>query len=77
MGGLHFDDLTDADDIRRFTKRVEAQVANEWPHIMKNARRLGYFLKEPVSLSMLKTIPNLYWDIVDPESGYRFRQHLK
>ena len=77
MGGLHWNDLSAADDIRRFTKRVETQVANEWPHIIENARRLGYFPKEPVSLTMLETIPNLHWDILDPESGYRFRQYLE
>ena len=77
MGGLHWNDLRAADDIRRFTKRVETQVANEWPHIVDNARKLGYFPKEPVSLVMLKTIPNLHWDILDPESGYRFRQYLE
>ena len=42
-----------------------------------NARKLGYFPKEPVSLVMLKTIPNLHWDILDPESGCRFRQYLE
>ena len=59
MGGLHWNDLSAADDIRRFTKRVETQVANEWPHIIENARRLGYFPKEPVSLTMLETNPQL------------------
>ena len=76
MGGLHLDDLRAADDIHRFTETVEAQVTNEWPHIIENARRLGYFLKEPVSLLMVETIPHLHWDILDPESGYRFRQYL-
>ena len=42
-----------------------------------NARKLGCFPKEPVSLVMLKTIPNLHWDILDPESGCRFRQYLE
>ena len=76
MGGLHWNDLGAADDIHRFTETVEAQVTNEWPHIIENARRLGYFLKEPVSLLMVETIPHLHWDILDPESGYRFRQYL-
>ena len=76
MGGLHVNDLRAADDIHRFTETVEAQVTNEWPHIIENARRLGYFLKEPVSLLMVETIPHLHWDILDPESGYRFRQYL-
>ena len=76
-GGLHWNDLSAADDMRRFAERVETQIASDWLHIVENAKRLGYFLKEPVSLTMLETIPNLHWDILDPESGYRFRQYLE
>ena len=73
MGGLHAQDLMRADDIGRIADRVEAIISDTWKHVSDSARKLGYHFKTPVSLTLYQTVPHVYWEILDRESGYRFR----
>ena len=76
MGGLHARDLMMADKIRRITNWVEREISKTWAEISGNARMLGYHFKLPVSLTLYATVPYEHWDILEPESGYRFRVKL-
>ena len=74
LGGLHVQDLQKADELKRIASWVERTISENWEQISDNARRQGYHLKPNASLSLCETVPHLYWDILDRESGYRFRQ---
>ena len=76
MGGLHARDLMMAGKIRRITNWVEKEISKNWPEISDNARKLGYHFQLPVLLTLLETVPYEHWDMLEPESGYRFRIYL-
>ena len=76
LGGLHVQDLMMADKVNRITDWVEGAISETWPEISDNARKLGYHFKLPVSLTLYETVPSEHWEILEPESGYRFRVNL-
>jgi len=76
-GGLHVQDLMRADKVNRLTDWVQGVISQTWTEICDNARKLGYHFKPPVSLKLFETVPRQYWDILEPESGYRFRINVR
>ncbi len=72
-GGEHFLDLMDADKIKRTADHVQSKIESNWKSISTNARTLGYHFNGRVRLRLLRTVPFMYWDVIDPESGYLFR----
>lgn len=75
-GGLHIDDLSWADSVRRFADNIESQIENNWPRIVDDAASQGYRILGTDHLVLTNTVFNQFWDIQDLESGYRFRQYL-
>ena len=73
MGGLHVQDLMRADKISRIADSVQGVISETWAEISDNARILGYHFRPQVSLKLFETAPYQYWDIIEPDSGYRFR----
>ena len=77
MGGLHAQDLMRADKISHITDWVQGIISETWAEISDNARMLGYHFKPPVSLRLFETVPYQFWEILEPESGYRFRINVR
>ena len=71
--GSSVTDARFADRIRALTKLVEENIVNDYVQIRENARQLGYRFNEPVSFVLAKTLPDVYWDILEPNSRFRFR----
>ncbi|MDE2861565.1 MAG: hypothetical protein OXP10_01285 [Chloroflexota bacterium] len=76
-GGVHINDLRWADNVSRVAGAVEDQVHRDWQSIVENAKKLGYQLESTEPLLLANTAPFVYWDIVDPGSGYRFRRYVE
>lgn len=77
-----FHDGVETRRIIHMTERVESRVRDEWTRIKENARFLGYHLKESASVKLrdMMIYPMLigisHWDMVEEETGYRFRETL-
>ena len=71
--GSNVNDTRFADEVYRLTKLVEQRINEDYPRIYDNARQLGYHLKQPVSFLLSQTHPDVYWDILEPSSHFRFR----
>ena len=74
--GAHVMDLRWADRVRRVSTIIEDQIKGDWQTIVKDARSQGYYLSSTEPLLLLRTSLDSYWDIIDPESGYRFRRYV-
>ena len=63
-----------ADWLHELTKLVEERIRDDYRQIYENARKLGYYFKEPVSFVLLQTQVGVYCDILSPPvaigSGY-------
>lgn len=75
-GGEHVLDLMDANRIKRAADSVESEIEANWSEISDNAQKQGFHFKGEVALSLLRTIPLEYWDVIESESGYWFRINL-
>ena len=75
-GGVHINDLRWANNVCRIAEAVEGQILRDWQIIVDGAKKQGYHLRETEPLLLANTAPFLYWDIIDPESGYRFRRYV-
>lgn len=75
-GGAHVMDLRWADRVHRISKMIEEQINRDWQTIVADARSQGYSLRDTEPLLLLKTTPDWYWDIMDPESRYWFRRYV-
>ena len=71
--GSNVNDIRAADRIWWLTNQVEESVVKDYRRICENARQLGFHFKEPVSFLLAKTQPDVYWDILEPTSRFRFR----
>ena len=71
--GSSVNDTRFAGRLRELTKLVEERIVDEYRRIHENARKLGYQFKEPVSFVLAQTLPDIYWDIFEPNSRFRFR----
>ena len=76
-GGVHITDLRWADHMCRVAEAIEARVNRDWRSIVIDAKRQGYCLRETATLLLMEAVPDLYWVIGDPGSGYRFRQYVR
>ena len=75
-GREHFLDLRDADKIKRTAAFVESQIEANWREISANAQKQGFHFNRRASLSLLRTNPLEYWDVIEPESRYFFRIYV-
>ena len=71
--GSSVNDTRFADRIHALTKLVEDRIVDDYVQIRENARQLGYRFNEPVSFVLARTLPDVYWDILEPNSNFRFR----
>ena len=71
--GSSVHDTRFADEIHRLAKLVEKWIIEDCQRTYENARKLGYHFKEPVSFVLSQTQLGVYWDILEPNSRYRFR----
>ena len=71
--GSSVHDTRFADEIHRLAKLVEEWIIEDYQRTYENARKLGYHFKEPVSLVLSQTQLGVYWDLLEPNSRYRFR----
>ena len=71
--GSNFNDIRFADKMRELTKQVEERIVKDYLQVREDARQQGYHFKEPVSFVLSGTQPDVYWDILEPNSHYRFR----
>ena len=71
--GSSINDTRFADKIRELTKLVEEWIVDDYLQIHENARQLGYQFIRPVSFVLAQTQPGVYWDILEPNSHFRFR----
>ena len=71
--GSSVHDTRFADEVQRLAKLVEKLIIEDYPRTYGNARQLGYHFKEPVSFVLSQTKLGVYWDILEPNSRYRFR----
>ena len=71
--GSNVNDTRFADEVYRLIKLVEQRIIEDYPRIYENARQLGYHLKQPVAFMLSQTQPGVYWDILEPNSRFRFR----
>ena len=76
-GGLHIKDLRWADRMYDVARMIESEIIRDWPRIADDARRQGFHLSAETTLSLLKTVPGVYWDLKDVESGYWFRRYVE
>ena len=74
--GTHIMDLRWADQMFTIAKAIENQISSDWHRIVQDAKRQGNHLRGTEALCLRKTVPGLYWDISDQESGYWFRQYV-
>ena len=75
-GGDHCLDLMDANRVKRTAALVESRIAANWKEISANARKQGFHFNGRVSLSLFRTSPFRYWDVIEPESRYFFRIYV-
>ena len=66
-------DLLEIDRITRSARRAEELVGKEYVTIRENARKLGYHFRDNVQFTLLGYVPDFCWDILETETGYRFR----
>ena len=71
--GSSVHDTRFADEVQRLAKLVEMRIIEDYPRTYGKARQLGYHFKEPVSFVLSQTKLGVYWDILEPNSRYRFR----
>ena len=71
--GTHIDDLMFSNRVSRTVARVEKHVVENYTAIADNAKRLGYHFKEPVSFVLWEARFGAHWDILEPQTNYRFR----
>ena len=71
--GSSVNDTRFADCLHELTKLVEERIRDDYRRIHENARKLGYQFSEPVSFVLAHTQPDVYWDILEPNSRFRFR----
>lgn len=71
--GSNINDTRFADWLHELTKRVEERIRDDYRRIHECARKLGYQFSEPVSFVLAQTQPDVYWDILEPNSRFRFR----
>ena len=71
--GSNVNDIRAADRIWRLTEQVEEKITRDFPRITESARHLGFHLREPVSFRLAKTRTDVYWDILEPNTQFRFR----
>ena len=71
--GSNVNDIRFSDNILHLTKRIEGWIINNYPQVYENAGQLGYHFKEPISFVLSATQPGVYWDILEPNSHFRFR----
>ena len=71
--GSSVHDTRFADEVQRLAKLVEMRIIEDYPRTYEKARQLGYHFKEPVSFVLSQTKLGVYWDILEPNSHYRFR----
>ena len=76
-GGLHIRDLRWADHIHRIAGKIEGRVTKDWFQIAANAKLQGYHLSDVGPLVLLEAVPGIWWDLIDPRSGYWFRQYVE
>ena len=76
-GGVQINDLRWAHNVYRIAKAIEDQVHRDWQSIINGAKKQGYYLRGIEPLLLANTAPFVYWDIVDPSSGYRFRRYVE
>ena len=71
--GSSVNDTRFTDWLHESTKLVEGRIRDDYRRIHENARKLGYQFSEPVSFVLAQTQPGVYWDILEPNSRFRFR----
>ena len=71
--GSSVNDTRFADEVHRLTKLVEKRIIEDYPRTYENARQLGYHFKNNVSFVLSGTQLGVYWDILEPNSRFRFR----
>ena len=75
-GGVHIGDLHWADHVYTIAQAVEALIDEDWPTIQQIAKEQGYNLGEATNLVLDECAPLVHWDILEPESGCRFRVNV-
>ena len=75
-GGVHVGDLRWADHVYTIAQAVEALIDEDWPTIQQIAKEQGYNLGEATNLVLDECAPLVHWDILEPESGCRFRVNV-
>ena len=71
--GSNVNDIRFADKIHYLSEKLEKRIIEDYPQIRENARQLGFHFKEPVTLVLSGTQPDVYWDILEPTSNFQFR----
>ena len=71
--GTHIHDLQFADGMSHSTKQVEKHILDKYPLIRDNARRLGYYFKDPVTFKLKNARLRADWEIVETCTDYLFR----
>ena len=71
--GTHIHDLQFANGMSRATKQVEKHILDNYPLIRDNARRLGYYFKDPVTFRLKNARRHADWEIVETCTDYLFR----
>lgn len=71
--GTQIQDLQFADGMSRAVQQVEKHILDKYPLIRDNARRLGYYFKDPVTFRLKKARLHADWDIVETCTDYLFR----
>ena len=71
--GTHIHDLQFADGMSHSTKQVEKHILDKYPLIRDNARRLGYYFKDPVTFRLKNARLHADWEIIETCTDYLFR----
>ena len=66
-------DLIEINRIIRSAKQAEERIRKEYVVIRNNAMKLGYHFKDNALFTLSQYVPNFCRDILETETGYRFR----